>query len=92
MIPLQIRDTNFLYHKVGNHDELFNLSDSDDAADVKYYGYLSASGYWIIMQETTSTGAYRYCAGLTPVYKTAVTGAWAIRATLTYEYYNELFS
>jgi len=94
MIPLQIRDTNFLYHKIGGHDEIFQLSDMDSASP-NYYGYLSASGYWIIIEETitASVTTYRYVGGTSATeYKTAVTGKWATRAALTYGYYDALFS
>ncbi len=91
MLPLQIKDTNFLFHKRGGHEELFQLSDMDTAGATKYYGYLSGEGTWIIIQENTTTETYRYVGGTSAAdYKTAITGYWATRATLTYGYYDAL--
>lgn len=87
MLPLQIRDTTYILHTRGGHDEIFQLSDMDDSSDPKYFGYISSTGAYIIIQETTSAGTYRYAGALS-----GYTTAWTGRAALSYGYYNALFS
>lgn len=89
-MPIRRRDHEYVYHKNGGHTLTFEVSDEDIAGDPQYYGYLSEDGSWIIQKRTIATGTYRYAIGRTPAYKTALTGAWATRAALTYSYYNEL--
>ncbi len=90
-VPIQVQDAIYKYHKRGDHLVSYEISDSDETGDPKYYGYLNAEGGWIIM-EWTSPGTYRYCAGngVDLAYKTAITGAWATRAGLTFVYFNEI--
>ena len=64
----------------------YNISEVDDAANPKYYGFLGFSGRWYIMKEDTTTKTYRYAAG-TSNYPTA----WTNRASLTYDYFDQVF-
>lgn len=64
----------------------YKISDIDDAADPKYYGFITADGHWYILEENTAAKTYRYAAG-TSEYTTAWTG----RAGLTYYYYYEVY-
>ena len=63
----------------------YAVSDDDAANDVKYYGYLSPIGSWIIMQWDQPNGKYRYKTG-----KNGYATAWTGRAALSYDYYNEV--
>ena len=60
-------------------------SDVDESSNPRYYGYLSNTGAWIIMEQNTATGAVRYAQGKSD-YPTNYTG----RTGLTYTYYNLL--
>ena len=84
-MTMQKSDSNFIYHKVGGHEILFEISDEDISSDPMYFGYLAENGSWIIQQRTVSTGAYRYAMGVSG-YATAWTG----RAALSYALYNAL--
>lgn len=42
----------------------YKASDIDTANDTKYYGFLHVDGVWYIMQEVTSTGAFRLSHGI----------------------------
>lgn len=64
----------------------YQISDSDSAADTKYFGYLAVDGSWYIMQEITTAGTYRYIRG-----SSGYTAAWTGRAGLTYVYFNAMF-
>ena len=89
-MAIKRQDSAYKYHKLGDHQIVFEISDEDLAGDPQYFGYLSEDGSWLIQERTIATGNYRYIIGRTPVYKTAVTGAWATRAVLVYVYFNEL--
>lgn len=84
---MQISDFTFTFHGKGNENVLFMASDIDEASSTKYYGFLTSDGRWMIIQKTAT--AVRYCLGQSD-YKTAITGAWATRAGLTYNYFNEV--
>lgn len=62
----------------------YSISDIDDAAFPKYFGFLTKQGAWYIMK-LTATGA-RYIKGDTD-YPTN----WGVRDTLVYDYYNIIF-
>lgn len=62
-------------------------SDSDEAGDTKYYGFLNWVGFWIIMEYDTVAETMRYAAG-----KNGYATSWTGRAGLTYQYYNEVMS
>jgi hypothetical protein len=64
----------------------FNVSDTDDAGDTKYYGFLRANGNWYIMREVTSAKTFRYCQG-----ESGYTTAWTGRAGLTFDYFDVVF-
>lgn len=64
----------------------FTISDIDDAANPKYYGYIDKEGSWYIMEENTTNKSFRYAVGDTD-YPTN----WTARAGLTYDYYNNVF-
>ena len=68
----------------------FRASDVDDAADTKYYGFLAPNGDWYILREDSVAKTYRYFRGRGN-YGTAVTGAWATRAALSYDYLDVIF-
>lgn len=61
----------------------YEMNDSDTAANLKYYGYLNASGRWIIMKNDRAAETYRFITG-----KSGYTTAWANRASLSYDYLN----
>ena len=74
-----IYDFKFQFHNVGGNRLDFEPSDEDTAGDVKYYGFVSSFGSWIIMKMDTTTPTaitYRYAAG-----KSAYATYWSQRAT-----------
>ncbi|MFA5388861.1 MAG: hypothetical protein WC312_03805 [Candidatus Omnitrophota bacterium] len=81
-------DYKFQFHNVGAHGLDFEPSDEDTAGAVRYYGFLSYCGAWIIMAIDTTTPTamtYRYYAG-----KSGYSVYWAGRADLPYVTYDQL--
>lgn len=68
-------------------DFTYQISDKDEAGDIKYYGYLNFEGGYILMQWDTITDTFRYAIGASD-YQTA----WTNRATIEYKYYDALTS
>jgi|GEM_PF-2325269 len=64
----------------------YKISDMDDAASPKYYGFIEKDGAWYITKEDTSAKTYRYCKGASN-YSTA----WTNRATQDYDYFDKIF-
>lgn len=65
--------------------EEYFISDEDKSTTTKYYGMVTRSGAWLIIQNDTTTGAYRYAVGA----KNYTTN-WTGRVGLTYQYLYEL--
>lgn len=67
-MPINLDDYRFIFHTVGGHNVLFEIANQDntDATDM-YYGYIAASGAWIIQKAHVigSTRIYTYAAGQT---------------------------
>lgn len=67
-MPINLYDYRFIFHKVGGHNVLFEISNQDntDSTDM-YYGYVAESGAWIIQKAhiVGSTKKYTYAAGQT---------------------------
>jgi hypothetical protein len=59
----------------------FHIQDADESGAVRWYGYASTDGSWMIMEQTTASGSHRYISG-TSEYATNWTG----RAGLSYDY------
>ena len=84
----QFYDYKFQFHNVGERSLNFEPSDEDTAGDVKYFGFLSYSGSWLIMKmDTTIPTAivYRYIAG-----NSGYAVYWAGKADLTYVTYDQI--
>ena len=64
----------------------YKASDEDNTTDYDYYSYLDKDGNWIIEQINNSTMAHRYIKGTSDY-----TTNWTNRASLTYNYFNEVF-
>lgn len=62
----------------------YQVADKDDTADPKYYGFTDYTGGWYILREDSNT--YRYVKG-DDSYPTN----WTNRASLTYDYYHEVW-
>jgi hypothetical protein len=62
------------------------ISDQDTSGDPSYYGFVTHSGQWYIMNMNAGTGAVRYAAG-----DTAYVDNWTGRAGLTYDYFYNIF-
>lgn len=61
-------DHRFIFHKSGGNDVYFEASNQDTSnATYQYFGYISASGSWIIQRFNIqdNTIIYEYCAGQT---------------------------
>jgi hypothetical protein len=72
-----------MYHKIGGHNVIFEISDEDIAGDPSYFGYLAETGAWIIQERNAVNGTYRYIMG-----RNGYVAKWIARATLEYKYYN----
>ena len=62
----------------------YKITDLDDSSPA-YYGFLNKSGAWFIQKEGAS-GDYRYVKGAS-----SYTTNWTNRASLTYDYYDNVF-
>ena len=61
-------DHSFIFHKVGEHNVVFEITNQDNTdSTYAYYGYIAESGAWIIQRAHTigSTKTYEYSAGQT---------------------------
>lgn len=63
----------------------YEISEIDDAATPAYYGFVHKTGAWYISREDAN-GSYRYVKG-----PSDFPTAWANRATLTYDYFDNVF-
>lgn len=71
---------------------LYGLNDSVVSGSITYLGMEKADGTWCVQEiDTTSGTVFRYATvGNNPAYTTYAT-AFAARASLTYDYYSEVF-
>lgn len=63
----------------------YNISKIDDSSSPVYYGFINKDGAWFIMRED-SDGTYLYTKG-----SSGFSTNWAIKGTLTYGYFDEVF-
>jgi len=70
-----------------NPIEGYKCADIDTAGNPKYYGFISTTGAWYILQENTTAGSYRYKKG-TSGYSTG----WTNRVTHSYDYFSVIFA
>ncbi len=82
-----IRDYFYQFHKFGDHDTVYAISDQDVTSDPQYYGYVSSGGAWYIEQVNNANGTFRYAIGTTDY-----TTNWTNHAALTYKRYDQLFA
>jgi hypothetical protein len=75
----------YQYHKVGDHQIVFEIANEDLAGDPQYFGYLTETGAWMIQKRTIATGIYLYAIGAS-----AYTTAWTGRAALSYVAFSSL--
>lgn len=64
----------------------YKVAGVDDGGVIKYYGYLSITGAWYILAEDTTAKTYKYAKGVS-----GFGTNWSNRASLTYDFYNEVF-
>jgi hypothetical protein len=79
---MQLKDVQYLLHKVGDTIIPFEISDEaakGGDATIRYYGWLASNGAWIIQENDTGEGTYRYKGGLG-----LYAANWAAREGLTY--------
>lgn len=71
----------------------YQITDTDDASNPKYYGFVNSKGAWYILRENTSTKTYRYVTGIPDKENGGglYTDAWNNRANLTYGYFYEVW-
>jgi hypothetical protein len=72
------------WQAVAGNDSYFP-SDKDESGTTKYYGLVTRTGAWIILQDDTTAGTIRYYSG-----KSGYTTSWTGRAGITYKYFYEL--
>ena len=84
-MAIKRRDYTYTYHKVGDHQVIFEIANEDLSGDPQYYGYLSETGSWIVQKRAVSTGIYTYCIG-----QSGYSTAWTGRAGLTYVAFSSL--
>jgi len=63
----------------------YNISEIDDDTTPAYYGFVHKDGNWYIAKEGVG-GSYRYVSG-----SSNFSVSWAIRATLSYDYFDNVF-
>lgn len=63
----------------------YNITEVDDSGSDTYYGFINKDGNWYIQKETPS-GAYRYVKG-----NSDFATNWTNKASLTYDYFNNVF-
>jgi hypothetical protein len=66
--------------------EHYHVSDMDTATDPKYFGYLGKDSNWYILQLDETNGTLRYVKGIDDY-----TTNWTNRASLTYDYFDDVF-
>jgi hypothetical protein len=76
-------------------DVLDHYKEADEdysTAGTVYRGFTDKDGNWFIVKEviTSTAKTVRFCKGTTG-YETATTGAWATRASQTYDYFHVIF-
>jgi hypothetical protein len=59
----------------------YKITDTETGATNNYYGFVTLTGAWILMQENTLNGTYRYINGAS-----GYVTAWTNRATQSYDY------
>jgi len=64
----------------------YNISDTDDAGDPAYFGFLRANGNWYILRQEVADKHYRYVQG-----ESGYATAWTGRAALSYDYFDVVF-
>jgi hypothetical protein len=57
-----------------------------DAGTVQYFGFLSEDGRWYIQKYDTTAKTFRYTTA-----NSAYPASWTNRASLTYDYFSEVF-
>jgi len=62
----------------------YSITEIDDSGTDAYYGFVNKDGGWFILKD--SNGIYRYAKG-----SSSFSVSWAIRASLTYDYFNVVF-
>jgi hypothetical protein len=82
-----ISDVKYVRHKKGGEQSVYQLSDMDMSASVRYYFYVHNERGWLIMSEEESAGvtAYRYAVGWSDP-----DTAWTGRAGLSYAKWHDL--
>lgn len=71
---------------------LQDVNDIAEVGDITYVGIEDADGEWLLKQIDESSGlSIRYATESNNPSYTTYSGAWAARATLTYEHYSDLF-
>lgn len=85
---MQIKDTSRKFNKKGGDVAIYEVSDEDISGTTEYYGYVNADGSWIIQKidRASNPSTLRYVGGVNS-YSTS----WANRASLSYDYYYNLF-
>ena len=87
-MPMKITDVQFLLHKVGGHDVNFEISDEIEKAGdatITYCGWLASNGAWIIQENDSDEGTYRYKAGAD-----SYEANWTAREALSYGLFSAL--
>lgn len=72
------------YHILSGQQVPYLTHEIDESGDPKYYGFVNHLGSWVILRETTA-GQIRYAVG-----KKDFPTSWTNRASLTYDYFNNL--
>ncbi len=83
-MPL-FRDSNRVLHKVGTDDAFYAVCYQDVSADPSYFCYVDAEGRWLIMEQNTANGTFKYARG-----SSDVNTNWGIKGSLTYVIWSEL--
>jgi hypothetical protein len=63
----------------------YRINQIDDS-EIAYYGFTNKDGAWFILRSDDTTGDFRYVKG-----SSGFSTSWGTRASLTYDYYNNVF-
>jgi hypothetical protein len=63
----------------------YKITDIDNGLTVNYYGFVMITGAWVLLEEDTTAGTYRYINGAS-----GYVTAWTNRASQSYDYFFNL--
>lgn len=81
-------------NSISDQLDQYKINDIEKGVTYNYYGFTDKAETWYILRETIAGTEYRYATVTNNTaidYDTAITGAWATRASLVYGYFHGAF-